>query len=178
MKIYCSTVAKPRNNSGVPKGLAFASGLLLMLLLASQAEAVPASVKNKIVVHHYQRRESISQLCKHFSEVVDSKRMKRRIFARSNSNEFSKLKSFHERQVRSVENPVTNDINFFARYDKTYRNISLDNSFRDTALSNGESTSLENISQATNDIKASVQKDSNGERHYVKIFTTSTSYFV
>jgi hypothetical protein len=118
-------VAKHRS-SKVTLGLAF---LLLMLLLANlavQTEAVPASVKSKIVAQQ-------SQLCKHFSDTVDSRRMKHRSFARAN-DEFPNV-----RQVRSIDNDTGN--------------VSLA-SFRDNA-SESTSTSLE-----ATDIKASVQKES------------------
>ena len=138
-----------------------------MLLLASaQAEAVPASVKNKIVAYHQRRCTGDNgQLCKYFDDFVDFKRMKHRSFDKANLDEFPKVKSFHERKVRSIDHKVTNDIITFTRYDntKTVRNVSLSVGFRDNAISNGESTSLENISQTTlptSDIKPSVQKDS------------------
>lgn len=174
-------------------GLAFfaTKGLLmlLMLLLAStQTEAVPASKKNKIAAHH-QTIENSSQLCKHFSDTVNSERMKHRAFIRTNSNlnESSNVKNFHERQVRSIDNAVKKDIASFVRYENaTIRNVPLGNSFRDTALSNEESKSIENISQATlasSDIKPSVQKDSsdkvylhvNGETVWKILLPISTS---
>jgi hypothetical protein len=148
----------------------------MILLASTQTEA---SKKNKIAAH---RQRRIIEECQHFSNTVDSERMKHRRFGRA-SNELPKVKNLHERQVRSIDNK---DISSFARYEtSSIRNVSLGNSFRDTALSDGDSTSLENISQATlaaSDIKPSVQKDSsdkvylhvNGETK--KIFTTSTSY--
>lgn len=147
-----------------------------MLLLASaQAEAVPASVKNKLLANHQRQNagdnsQSLSdsiKLCKYFDDKVVLKRMKHRSFAvaKSNVNESSKVKSLknlYERPARSIEYSNSNDINTFAGYDKakTRRNISLDNSL--VSNGNGESASLENISQATlatSHVKSSVQKD-------------------
>lgn len=180
-------MAKSCSRVALGLALSTATGLLLMLLLASaQAEAVPASVKNKFLAR--QQREGTGdnsqstsnsiELCKFFDDKVVLKRMKHRSFARTNINinEPSKVKSsksLHERQVRSIDYTNGNVINTFAGYDKakTRRNISLDNSFRESVVNNGESVSLENISQATlatSDVKSNVQKDSsdkvNGER--------------
>lgn len=153
-----------------------------MLLLASaQAEAVPASVNHKFLAHRQpqstgdnsQSSSDSIKLCKYLDDKVLQRRMKHRSFVITNSNninEFSKvksLKSSHERQVRSIEHSIINDLNNFAGYDKTKtrRNISLDNSFRENVVNNEESLSVrvENISQATlasSDVKSNVQKDS------------------
>lgn len=149
-----------------------------MLLLASaQAKVVPASVKSEILVHPH--RESTGnnskspnsiELCNFTDDEDVLKRMKHRSLARakSNINDPSKLKSLkglHERQVRSIEHTGSSDIKTYAGHDKakTRRNISFDNSFPEIVVKNGESVSLERISQATlatSNVKTSVQKDS------------------
>jgi hypothetical protein len=190
VKIHCSIVSC----SSVALGLALptVTGLLFMLLLASaQAEAVPAS-KNKFIVHHQREGTIVNsqsftdsiklKLCKFFDDKVVLKRMKHRSFTRINSNinESSKVKNsknLHERQVRSIEYTSSNDINTFARYDKTEtrRKLSLE-----SVVNNGESVSLENISQATlatSDVKSNAQKDSS-DKIYLHVNGETMSIFL
>lgn len=124
------------------------------------------------------------KLCKYTEEKSILKRMKHRSNIRAYSNDNSNnhnnepiiksSKSLHERQVRSFEhsNKITrhklpHDKNTFVSYESTktnynlIRNISLD----DKVMNNGESMSMENVSEPTlatfkeSDVKTNAQKE-------------------
>ena len=132
--------------------------------------------------HHYNESGCSAlnnKLCKYIEDKIIQKRMKHRSNGRgysndnrNNSNEptVKSSKNLHERQVRSFEqnNKITksNDKNTFTyENNKTsfdfIRNISLD----DKIMNNGESVSMENVSEPTlatfkeSDVKTNAQKE-------------------
>jgi hypothetical protein len=187
-------VAKACNCASL--GLAFtAIGFILMLLWAS-AQAVPASVE---------KSSSRSPPCSFSEDAIAHKRMTHRsdvIGAYSNVDSddnheptvVKSSKNLHERQVRSFEhvnklakNKYPHDKNTFVSHESAkssfdfIRNIS---SLDDKIMNNGESVSVESISEATlatfkeSDVKTNAEKETsdkiylhvNGELRLAVVF--------